>query len=466
MTSYLHKDRLFPAEEKIRETAREIYSSIKELPVISPHGHTDPSWYAGNINFKNPAELFIIPDHYLIRMLCSMGYSHAELGVPALDGTAYEKDPEKIWDIFAKNYYLFYGTPTRLWLDYIFSKIFEIDRELDESTAGYYFSVINEKLKSHEFRIRNLYKRFNIEVISTTDDPNSRLEEHKKIKSDWGERVIPCFRPDNVIDPMHESFAAEVIKLGPDTFKYENYLKALRDRREFFKEMGAVSTDHGCLEPYTVEVSPVRMQSLLDRGLARTIDQKEAREFQGQMLIEMARMSMDDGLVMQIHPGVYRNHSSLIFNRYGRDKGVDIPVETEYVRALRPLLERYGHEKGLKVILFTLDDTRYTRELAPLAGYYPVLKLGPAWWFNDSPEGMMRFRVSVTETAGFYNTVGFNDDTRAFLSIPARHDMARRIDASFLARLVTEHRLGMEHAKKVAKDLAYNIPKESYNLQG
>ncbi len=462
--SFLHKDRLFPAEEKTREIARSLYSGIKDLPIISPHGHTDPSWYADDINFKNPAELFIIPDHYLVRMLCSQGYTHGEMGIKSLDGSAYEPDPRKIWQIFSDNYHLFYGTPTRMWLDHVFSEIFEIEQELDKDTAEFYYNTINEKLGSEEFRVRSLYKKFRIEAISTTDEPNSTLSFHKKIQDKWEGRVVPCFRPDTIIDPMHESFVPEVNLLCGDNSAYRSYLNAIRERRLFFKEKGAVSTDHGCLAPYTIELSENRMQKLFDKALSQTIEKEEARDFQGHMLIEMARMSVEDGLVMQIHPGVFRNHSSLVYKRYGRDKGVDIPVETEYVNSLRPLLECYGHEKNLKIIIFTLDDTRYTRELAPLAGYYPVLKLGPAWWFNDSPEGMMRFRESVTETAGFYNTVGFNDDTRAFLSIPARHDMARRIDASFLARLVAEHRLSMDQAERVAKDLAYNIPRESYNL--
>ncbi len=460
----IDEDRLFPAEEKTRDIARAIYNQIKGLPIISPHGHTDPAWYAEDINFKDPATLFIIPDHYLVRMLCSQGYTHADLGVKPVDNTPYEKDPRKIWNIFAKNYHLYLGTPTRMWLDYVFSEIFDIEEELNEGSAESLYNVIDRKLKTAEFRIRNLYKRFRIEVISTTDEPNSDLGYHKKIREEWDGRVIPCFRPDSITDPLHESFVTEVDKLCGNNTTYTNYLDAIQERRLFFKAMGAVSTDHGCLEAYTAELSDVRMQGLFDKAMKGEINQVEAREFQGHMLIEMARMSIEDGLVMQIHPGVYRNHSSFVFKRFGRDKGVDIPVETEYVKALRPLLERYGHEKKLKIILFTLDDTRYTRELAPLAGYYPVLRLGPAWWFNDSPEGMMRFRISVTETAGFYNTVGFNDDTRAFLSIPARHDMARRVDSSYLARLVTEHRLTMNQAEKVAIDLAYNLPKESYNL--
>jgi glucuronate isomerase len=460
----LNEARLFPAEKKTRDIAHIIYNQIKALPIISPHGHTDPAWYAEDINFTDPAMLFIIPDHYLVRMLCSQGYTHAELGVKPLDNTPYEKDPRKIWNIFAKNYHLFLGTPTRMWLDYVFSEIFEINEELNEETAESVYNLIDRKIKTEEFRIRSLYKRFGIEVLSTTDEPNSTLDHHRKLRGEWDGRVIPCFRPDSIIDPTHESFITEVMRLCHHGTTYRNYLDAIQERRFFFREMGAVSTDHGCIEAYTADVSDEEMQRYFDNALKGTINKDEAREFQGHMLMEMARMSMEDGLVMQIHPGVYRNHSSFVFRRFGRDKGVDVPVETEYVKALRPLLERYGHVKRLKVILFTLDDTRYTRELAPLAGYYPVLRLGPAWWFNDSPEGMMRFRESVTETAGFYNTVGFNDDTRAFLSIPARHDMARRVDASYLSRLVAEHRLTMKQAEKVAYDLAYSIPKESYNL--
>jgi glucuronate isomerase len=182
------------------------------------------------------------------------------------------------------------------------------------------------------------------------------------------------------------------------------------------------------------------------------------------MLTEMATMSADDGLVMQIHPGAFRNHNPWLFEHYGRDKGADIPTATDYVHALRPLLARHGNNPKLTIILFTLDETSYARELAPLAGHYPSLKLGPSWWFHDSPEGMRRFRQQVTETAGFYNTVGFNDDTRAFLSIPARHDVARRMDCGFLAQLVVEHRMEDWEAAELARALAYDLAKQAYKL--
>jgi glucuronate isomerase len=182
------------------------------------------------------------------------------------------------------------------------------------------------------------------------------------------------------------------------------------------------------------------------------------------MLTEMAAMSIDDGLVMQIHPGSFRNHSAGMLHRFGRDKGFDIPSRTDYVRALKPMLDKFGMDKRLSIILFTLDESSYSRELAPLAGVYPTLKLGPSWWFHDSPEGMLRFRRMTTETAGFYNTVGFNDDTRAFLSIPARHDVARRVDCAFLAELVADHRLDEDEAAEIVVQLAYELPKRAYKL--
>ncbi len=182
------------------------------------------------------------------------------------------------------------------------------------------------------------------------------------------------------------------------------------------------------------------------------------------MLTEMARMSLDDGLVMQIHSGVRRGHNSWMQRVFGPNQGVDIPTRGEFVDALKPLLDRFGNEPGLTIILFTLDETTYARELAPLAGHYPALRLGPPWWFHDSPEGMWRYRQRVIETAGFANTVGFNDDTRAFPSIPARHDVARRVDCAFLARLVAEHRIDEDEAREVAVDLAYRLAKQAYKL--
>lgn len=468
----LNEDRLLPADPGIRSIARRLYAHVRDLPIISPHGHTDPSWFADNANFPNPAALLITPDHYVFRMLYSQGIALEDLGVPKVpsaEGRPIETDPRKVWRLFAENYHLFHGTPSRMWHDWVYSVVFGLEETLSAATSDHYYDVIAEKLQRDDYRPRALFERFNIEVIATTEDPLDPLAHHQKLIADgWGRRVVTAFRPDNVLDPDYEGFAGNIARLGEitgcDTSSYQGYLDALMDRRAYFRQHGATSTDHGHPTAMTADLPRIDAEALFARALAGECTAEEAETFRGHMLVEMARMSLEDGLVMQIHPGSFRNHNHGVFERFGRDKGADIPTRTDYVRALRPLLDRYGNEPRLSVILFTLDESVYARELAPLAGHYPVLKLGPAWWFHDSPEGMRRFREQTTETAGFYNTVGFNDDTRAFLSIPARHDVARRMDCGFLARLVAEHRMLEDDALQVAQDLAYNLAKAAYRL--
>lgn len=465
----LNPDRLFPAEPGVRAIARRLYETVAGLPIISPHGHTDPAWFATNAPFGNPAELLIIPDHYVFRMLYSQGIAMESLGIPTKDGTPVETDPRKIWQLLADNYHLFRGTPSRMWLDHVFSDVFGLKVALSTETASHYYDHIDAALKTDAFLPRNLFERFNIEVIATTESPLDELKHHQAIRaSGWGGKIITAFRPDDVLDPEYEGFTDNLRRLGElageSVATYEGYLNALRKRRLFFKEMGATSTDHGHPCATTANLSRAEAEALYLKASQGQCSPAEARTFRGQMLTEMAGMSIEDGLVMQIHPGASRNHNAQVFNRWGRDKGADVPSQTEYVNALKPLLDRYGNHPDLNIILFTLDETSYSRELAPLAGHYPTLKLGPSWWFHDSPEGMRRFREQVTETAGFYNTVGFNDDTRAFLSIPARHDVARRMDCAFLAELVADHRIDEDEAMQLTADLAYHFAKQAYKL--
>ena len=460
--------RLFPPDSKTRAIAAKLYEVARDQPIISPHGHTDPAWFAKDEAFPNPTALFIQPDHYIFRMLYSQGISLESLGIPQNDGKQ-QADPREVWRIFAKSYYLFRGTPTRLWLDYAFENHFGFKERLCASNADHYYDVIAAKLQSPEFRPRALYEKFRIEVISTTDSPLDTLEYHKAIRaSGWKGRVLPTFRPDSVIDAEYAGFVQNIEKLGEISGEsigtYKGYLNALRKRREFFKSLGATATDHGHLTAMTADLDPATAESLYQRILSGKSVPEEQQIFQAQMLTEMAGMSVEDGLTMQLHPGSVRNHNRPLYEKFGRDKGADMPSPTEYTRNLRPLLNKYGNDPRLTFILFTLDETTYSRELAPLAGHYPALKLGPAWWFHDSPEGMMRFREQVTETAGFYNTVGFNDDTRAFLSIPARHDVARRVDCAFLGRLVAEHRLDEGEAFELIVDLTVNLVKKAYKL--
>jgi glucuronate isomerase len=465
----LNEDRLFPANPEARKIARRLYKEVKDLPIVSPHGHTDPAWFADDEAFPDPATLFIVPDHYVYRMLYSQGISLEQLGIPRLDGAPVERDMRKVWRIFAENYHLFRGTPTRLWLDHVFADIFGIDQRLAPDTADMYFDRIDAALKTPAYRPRALYDRFNIEVIATTEPPHDPLPHHQKLKkSNWKGKVITAFRPDPVVDPDFEGFAANIAALGKlakqDVSTWTGYLAALADRRAYFASMGATSTDHGHPSAATFDLPKAECEKLYAKALAGKCAPEESERFRGQMLTEMARMSLDDGLVMQIHPGSFRNHNPDVFAKFGRNTGADIPMRTDYVNALKPLLDRFGNEKELSVILFTLDETTYSRELAPLAGHYPVLKLGPAWWFYDSPEGIRRYRQLTLETAGFYNTVGFNDDTRAFLSIPARHDVARRLDCAYLAELVTDHRLEEDEAHDLAMDLSYKLVKQAYKL--
>jgi len=464
-----HPERLFPVEPTVRAFASELYETVRELPIVSPHGHTDPSWFALDERFPDAVDLLIKPDHYVVRMLYSQGISYESLGIASLGESGAENDARGIWRTFARNYHLFAGTPSRIWLDHVFGEVFGLDELLSESNADSYFEHINECLGRPEYRPRALFDRFNIEVLATTESPLDSLEHHQAIReSDWAGRVITTYRPDPVVDPEYENFAANVACFGEisgeDVSCYAGYLEAHRTQRAVFQSMGATATDHGHPTAATADLDNAACDALYRKALNGKCTAAESELFRAQMLTEMARMSLDDGMVMQLHPGSYRNHNPLVFERFGRDKGADIPQGTEYVNALKPLLDKFGNEPGFTLILFTLDETNYSRELAPLAGHYPCLRLGPPWWFHDSAQGMMRFREQTTETAGFYNTVGFNDDTRAFLSIPARHDVARRVDCSFLASLVAEHQIGKDEAKQIAKDLAYGLVKNAYRL--
>jgi glucuronate isomerase len=461
----LHPHRLFPADPSTRAIANRLYAGVKDLPLICPHGHTEARWFAENEPFPDPATLLIQPDHYIFRMLYSQGIQMERLGI----GQHPIADPRGVWRLFAKNYYLFRGTPTWMWLDYAFEELFGLNDRLSEKTADAFYDTIQEKLATPEFRPRALFERFRIEVLATTNSPLDPLTDHQRLRqSGWKGKVIPTFRPDSVVDPDFDDFRNNVHKLGEltseDTSSWNDYLSALRKARERFRELGCTATDHGHPTPATADLSLEKASGLFGRVLSGSASAEEKELFRAQMLTEMGKMSLDDGLVMQIHPGSLRNHNATIYRKFGRDMGGDIPTPTDYVRNLQPLLDRVGNDPNLTIILFTLDESTYSRELAPLAGHYPCLKLGPPWWFYDSPEGMRRFRELTTETAGFYNTVGFNDDTRAFLSIPARHDVARRIDCAFLATLVADHRLEEDEAQEVALDLAYRLAKAAYKL--
>ena len=464
----LHPDQLFPADPTTRDIARTLYAEIGALPIVSPHGHTDPTWFATDAKWDNATTLLLAPDHYVFRMLYSQGIALDDLRIPHRGGVP-GTDPRAAWKLFASHYELFRGTPSRLWLDHVFAEVFGFDVRLDADTADLYFDTITDRLAGDDFRPRALFDRFRIDFLATTEGAHDSLDAHHAIRaSGWKGRVVTTYRPDGVIDVEHEQFAGAMETFaaltGEDVHSWSGYLAAHRKRRADFRAAGATATDHGHATAQTATLSIAECEALFAKIVGGTWDAADAELFRAQMLTEMAKMSVEDGMVMQIHPGSYRNHNAGLFASHGRDKGADIPVRTEYTRALQPMLDVVGNERDLTIILFTLDESVYARELAPMAGHYPCLKLGPAWWFHDSPEGMRRYRELTTETAGFYNTVGFNDDTRAFLSIPARHDVARRVDCAFLARLVAEHRIEDWEAVELAHELTDGLVRKAYKL--
>jgi glucuronate isomerase len=465
----LHPDRLFPPDADVRAIARDLFEAVASLPIVSPHGHCDPAWFAADAPFSDPASLLITPDHYVFRMIHSAGMPLESLGVRRLDEGWFERDPRRIWRRFADNYHRFRGTPSRLWLDWVFAEVFGLHERLDTTTADHYYDTIDAAIATPALRPRALYERFGIEVLATTEGALDPLEHHRAIRdSNWPGRVIPTFRPDRALNPEHPDFRRELAALGEltgeDTQSYRGYIRALETRRAAFREMGATATDHGHPTAATADLAGARAEALFHSVVHGAFTPAEAERFRAHMLMEMARMSVEDGLVMQLHPGVVRNHDRGAFSRFGADVGADIPTTAEFVTALQPLLNRFGAHANFTLVVFTLDETTYSRELAPLAGYYPAMRLGAPWWFNDSPDGMRRFREQALETAGVYNTVGFTDDTRAFLSIPARHDVARRMDCALLAERVADHRLEFDEASEMARDLAYGLAKAAYRL--
>jgi len=465
----LHPERLLPAEPSTRAVALELFDEVRSLPLISPHGHTEARWFADNVAFPDPTSVLVTPDHYLTRMLYSQGVALEALGVQPNDGAA-TADPRTAWRTLAAHYPLFRATPSGLWFDYVLGEVFDVEHRLDVDSADEIYDHIDDALRRPEFAPRAFLDRFDVELLATTESPLDGLDAHARLAQEgWARRIITTFRPDPVVDPAVAGFTDNVAMLGQltgkDIARWSGYLDALRQRRELFIDHGAVATDHGHPSAATADLAPRQCQQLLDGALAATLSTSEQELFRGQLLVEMARMSIDDGLVMQLHPGSRRNHNPLVFARFGPDRGADIPGPIEYTQSLKPLLDLFGNDPRLRLVVFTLDEATFGRELAPLAGHYPCLVLGPPWWFLDSYEAMLRYRRTVTETAGFANTAGFNDDTRALFSIPARHDVARRVDCSYLAELVVTHRLELDDAHELALDLATGLARRAYRRE-
>jgi glucuronate isomerase len=466
----LSADRYFDPEPRQRDIARHLYEQLADTPLICPHGHVDPRMFADpDYTFGTPTELLLIPDHYIFRMLYSQGIGLEQLGIKRRDGGQTESDHRQAWQLFAEHFYLFRGTPTGAWLTHELHDVFGITERLTGESALDIYDQIAACLEQPEFRPRRLFERFNIEALATTDAATDPLAHHRAIReSEWPGRIVPTFRPDGVVNVDRPDWRDNIDALsqisGVTVNSVRRLIEAIEDRRAYFKSMGATATDHAALTPYTEALSDDEAEAIFQRALQGKASSDDARRFTGFMMIENARMSIEDGLVMQFHPGSYRNHNRDLYERFGTDMGADIPIAIEYTNNLLPLLERFGNDTRLTLILFTLDETNYARELAPLAGHYPAVKLGPPWWFYDSINGMRRYRDEVMETAGLYNTVGFNDDTRAFPSIPARHDLARRVDANWLAGLAVRGIIDLADAEEMIYDMAYRLAKQAYKF--
>ena len=467
----LHEDRCFDPDPTIRRHARALYDETRALPIVSPHGHVDPVILASNDAFQDPVSLIITPDHYILRMLYSRGVPLEALGVAPIDGKPpnAERDSRKIWQTFADHWKLFRATPTRAWLEYQLREVFGIQGELSSASAPLVYDTIVERLQSPEFRPRALFKRFNIEVLATTDGASDTLEHHKALRTvELGGRVIPTFRPDALFRIASPGWPAELARFGRVSGgtigSCAELVNAIARRRAEFKAIGATATDHAVVVPRAERLKDAEAERLFTRAGERAATGEDQARFEAHLLMEMARLSVDDGLVMQLHAGSLRDHNDLVHRRFGADRGGDIPVATEFTRNLRPLLNAYGNDARFQLIVFTLDESTYSRELAPLAGHYPAMLLGAPWWFHDSIEGMTRFRRQTTETAGIENMAGFTDDTRAFCSIPARHDLARRVDANYLGGLVARHVIDMADASEMARALAYDLARRAYRL--
>tara|TARA_R110002124_G_scaffold44422_15_gene135617 strand:- start:10413 stop:11819 length:1407 start_codon:yes stop_codon:yes gene_type:complete len=466
--THLHPDRLFPAAEPAKSIARELYAEVQGLPLICPHGHTDPAWFANNQRFSDPASLFLTPDHYVLRMLRSRGLSYDDLGVPRKDGKPVAKGRDA-WRVFAANYYLFAGTPSKTWVDHSLKAAFGIDEELSAATADAIYDRIDAALATPALLPRAVLDSANVEVIATTEFALDTLPHHQKMKADgYIGRVRTTYRPDDVTNPDRPGIAERLHKFGElageDISTWAGLINAHRNRRAYFRDHGAVATDHGVPSAFTADLPLVEKQALLDSVLSGNHSAQDSELFRGQMMTEMALLAVEDGMVMQLHAGARRNTDPHLLAERGTDLGGDIPGPTDYVGGLSALLSRCGNEPNLRLIMFVLDETTYARELAPMAGFWPSLMIGPPWWFHDSPQGIRRYLDQVVESAGFYNLAGFNDDTRALLSIPARHDVWRREVCGFLGRWVGENRLSRTTASDIARHLSYQAAKDAYRI--
>ncbi|GAB3915077.1 uronate isomerase [Microlunatus endophyticus] len=461
-----HPDRLLPADTGLRDLARSIYQQVSGAPIYSPHGHVDAAVLAENRPFGNPAELLITPDHYVTRLIHAYGVGLDQLGVNTPDA-----DPREIWRLFCSHWHVFAGTVVRYWFESELSEVFGLTVQPSAETADDLYDQLSEQLARPDFRPRELFDRFNIAVLATTDDPASDLSAHQLLAADpdFTGTAVPTFRADRYMTPNVPGWKGFLEELAAaadiDTGSYAGLVEALRNRRAYFKQNGGTATDSGTADAYAIPLPDAEAERIHRAALGGSVAPDEVVAYRRNLLYQLAAMSAEDGLVMQLHADVVRNYDQASFAAYGPDTGHDLPGPATFTAGLRQVLNDFGRSDTFRIVLFTTDETSFSQQIAPLAGFYPSVYVGAPWWFIDTPAAISRFRAAATDSAGFGKTSGFIDDTRAYCSIPARHDMSRRLDAGFLAGLVATHQLGEDEAYEIAGDLAGSVPVNTFRLE-
>ncbi|MEJ3403710.1 glucuronate isomerase [Rathayibacter sp. YIM 133350] len=464
-----HPDRLLPAEPSQRSIARRLYDEVRHSPIYSPHGHVPVRMLLDDEPFPDPAALLITPDHYVLRLLHAVGVPLDELGV-GRNGAAPTAGGRAVWRKLCEHWDVFLGTPVRFWFESELSEVFGITEQPSTENADELYDQLADALARDSFRPRALFDRFGIAVLATTDDPADDLSAHRALRDDpsFSGRVLPTFRADRYMNPAESTWPEYLSRLATvsdtDTGTYAGLLSALRARRAAFAEAGATATDTGVLDAGSEPLAVADAERIHAAGLAGSVSPDDAVAYRRNLLYRLAEMSSEDGLVMQLHPGVIRNHHQPTLAAYGPDTGHDLPDVGAFTRPLAPILRDFGTDPTFRLVLFTVDETTFSREIAPLAGFYPSVYAGAPWWFLDSPSGITRYRQAVTDSAGFSKTSGFIDDTRAFCSIPARHDVSRRTDAAYLASLVATHQITEDDAVSLAHRLVDGIPRATFRL--
>ncbi len=453
-TTICHADRLFPADLSTRMLARRLYESVRGLPLVCSGVVADPSWFAENPALPDPAQVFVQSDRQVWAILRGHGVAPGQLGV-ADDGASIAGDPASVWKVFAANYHAFRGTPTRLWHDHAFSTLFGLNERLSADNSDRFYTRVAECLAKPEFRPRALFQRFNIELLSALATPFDSLDPYLAARGSLKGRLVPTYCPDRLVDANNPGFITALDRFAEltstDAWTWKGYLDAHRQRRAQFKSAGALAISQFALAARTADLPAEDAEKLFAKIVSRDFSPAEGDLFRAQMATEMARMSLDDGLVLQLHLDTPPVH----------DPEQKVPPPMPSVDGLLPLLQRFRGEPGLRVVACQDGLSAQADELARLASEYACLFVSAGG--SGGSEPMRRFRAMSFQNAAFYKTLNALQGQR-FIALAALTDAIRRLDCAFLAEFVVAHRLDEDEAHAMAKDVAYGISKKVYHL--